>query len=1330
MPTAITKPDKVKICIDRGGTFCDVIAMSETKGDHLVKLLSVNPEHYPDAPREGVRRVLEWFTGESIPKDQPIDTSSIEYLRMGTTVATNALLERKGERCALLITKGFKDALEIGTQTRPFLFQLAIKKLAIDSRHDAAAAGRLVLVQWLMLPPCQPDVLYTKVVEVEERVAPEWLEFVQDPSAAPAGYGGELVKGVNGSKLRVLQPLNTAQVRTDLEALYAEGYRSIAIVLCHSYLYPLHEKAVESIALSVGFPHISVSSDLQAMINLVSRGTSATADAYLTPEVRRYLDGFAEGFKGKLQQNGGSGTGCRVSFMQSDGSLCDFRKFSGLKAILSGPAGGVVGFARTSYDPIEASPVVGFDMGGTSTDVSRYGGKYEHVFETTTAGVTIQTPQLDINTVAAGGGSILTYRNGLFNVGPESAGAHPGPACYRKGGPLTVTDANLFLGRLHIDSFPKIFGPSEDMPLDYEIVKTKFEALTKDINTENGSSLTPAEVACGFINVEGVPDQCTQPFLLWWCGGQHACALAQVLGMHNVIVHKYSSLLSAYGMALADVAVDSSEPFLLQYSPTALAVLNERFEALKAKGLEQILSQGIDEHKVIYECYLNLRYRGSDTKLMILKPKDGDFAKAFVEQHRREFAFVLDAPIDVENVRVRAIGLGEDSDKIAESTYVRDLNELPEVKVAKDKHFGTNQIFFEENGEFVTAPLYRLEDLEPGTTVPGPAIMLDKTQTILLHPQNVARVLRSHVFIDVGLGPRKQLDTTVVDPIQLSIFSHRFMGIAEQMGRALQKTAVSVQIKERLDFSCAIFGPDGCLVANAPNVPVHLGSMQYAVQFQAERHHGKLRPGDILVSNHPRAGGTHLPDITVIQPVFADGSNEEIVFWVAARGHHGDIGGLHGNSMHPQTTESWQEGANILSTFLVRDGEFKEKDMTDIFMKAGDYPECMAPRQLNMNMSDLKAQCAACAVGSAQIHALFGEYGKEVVQHYMAAIRTNAELAVRSFLKTRAGELLQAEDYLDDGTIIALKVDIDDTDGTATFDFTGTSPESLSNLNAPESVTRSALIYCLRTLIGTDMPLNAGVLAPVRLVIPPDTILSPSMEAAVCCGNTETSQRVVDVVFKAFEACAASQGCMNATHFDYKEWYYGETICGGAGAGPTWVGQSATQINMTNTRIGDVEVAEKRYPLLLREFSIRRGSGGAGRNRGGDGVHREYEARLDMEAAHIGERRVNQPYGMHGGGPGERGATYWMRKSPDGGFRRIKMKPSAACHIKAGERLIIHTPGGGGYGSVDGANGETTGAMANKKRKIVPGATAQYRSTYSRANGSLAEYAAMQESCD
>ncbi|OCF34545.1 5-oxoprolinase (ATP-hydrolysing) [Kwoniella heveanensis BCC8398] len=1325
MPAPVS--DKVKICIDRGGTFCDVIALSDTKGDHVVKLLSVDPDNYADAPTEGVRRVLEWFTGEKIPRNHPIDTSPIEYLRMGTTVATNALLERMGEKCALLINKGHADALEIAFQTRPYLFQLAVKK---------------------------PDVLYTKVVEIDERIIPEWFEFVEEGRTV-AENGDRLIKTPSGVTVRELKPLDEAEVIECLRSLYAEGFRSLAIVLAHSYLLPDDEQRIAKVARDMGFDNVSVSSDIEAKIGFIARGQSTTADAYLTPEVKRYLSGFAKGFKGKLED-----AQCRVSFMQSDGALADFKKFSGLRAILSGPAGGVVGFARTSYDRQEGSPVVGFDMGGTSTDVSRFSGTYEHVFETTTAGISISVPQLDINTVAAGGGSILTYRNQMFNVGPESAGAHPGPAAYRKGGPLTVTDANLFLGRLHIDSFPKIFGPTEDMPLDYEIVRQKFEELTEAINKENGSSLSPAEVASGFLNVanssmarpiralteqRGFRTSAHNLSCFGGAGGQHATALAALLGMHNVIVHKYSSILSAYGMAMAEVAVDVSEPFVQEFSKSSIPTIEGRFEGLKTRALKQLQDQGVSEDTVVYDCYLNLQYAGSDTTLMILRPEDDDFSRAFVEEHKREFAFTLDSPVMVAGVRVRATSKGTSTDLSESSPYYEELKQLENSEIAQPepKAFAINSVYFEEIGQFTDIPLYKLQHLTPGAKIAGPAIILDNTQTIVLHPQNVARILKSHVFIDVGLGPRKEIDLKSVDPIQLSIFSHRFMGIAEQMCRALQKTAVSVSIKERLDFSCALFDANGELVANAPNVPAHLGSMQYAVTYQAERRKGQLKPGDLLVSNIPEAGGGHLPDITIIQPVFDD-AGREIVFWVAARGHHTDIGGLEGNSHHPNQIDRLEEGVAFESTFIVRDGIFNEQEIVDTFMKAGDFPNCKPTKRIEHNLSDLKAQCSACAVGTTQLHALFDEYGKDVVHFYMKAIRDNAEACTRDALKPYAGKSYQAVDHFDDGTVVKLKIDVHE-DGSGTFDFTGTGPEVLANFNAPPAITRSGLLYCLRTMSGTDIPMNAGVLAPLKIIIPEGSVLSASEDAAVSQGNGEVAQRVADIVFTAFNVMSGSHGSMNGTHLMYKKYTWAETsecllmhevnsdtyvtlsvACGGASAGPTWDGQSAVHTNMTNTRIGDLELLETRFPAILREFSIRRGTGGAGQHRGGDGICRIYEALVPMDASHDGQRRVIVPHGTEGGLDGEVGASYLKKRKRAGGFRIVKLKPAHQISMLPGEQLIVHTAGAGGWGTpADAIEKSQVGKsiyVSNKEGSRPP--------PFTRANGSVSQWGQAQAECD
>ncbi|GAA5937129.1 hypothetical protein JCM10213_007143 [Rhodosporidiobolus nylandii] len=1295
-------PEKVRIAIDRGGTFCDVLGTSESKGNLLIKLLSVDPGNYADAPTEGIRRILEWYTGETIPRGVELDTSCIAWIRMGTTVATNALLERKGEKHAMLITRGFRDLINIGNQTRPNLFALRIKK---------------------------PDVLYEKIVDVDERVIVQWPELVPTDGSLVTPTGDKLVRGLSGEVVRIDKPLDEESVTRDLEQLYADGYRSIGIVFAHSYTYPEHENRVAAIARRIGFVHVSVSNELQRMIRFVSRANSTSADAYLTPEIKKYLAGFAKGFKGHLQEGD-----CQVQFMKSDGSLVDYRRFSGLNAILSGPAGGYVGFAKTSYDNVERRPAVGFDMGGTSTDVSRYGGIYEHVVETETAGVTVQAPQLDINTVAAGGGSILHWRNGMFAVGPDSAGSHPGPACYRKGGPLAVTDANLFLGRLHVASFPRIFGKSEKEPLDYEVVREKFEALTKQINEETGSTYTAHEVAQGFINVanetmakpirqltEAKGYLTTEHNLSCFggAGGQHACAIAALLGIHNVIVHKYSSILSAYGMALADVACDVTEPSALVYSSAVLPSILDRLAALRSSATVDLCSQGVSDDSITYELYLNLRYRGSDTSLMVLRPENGDFKQGFLDAHRREFGFLLAEATDVlvDDIRVRAIGRGGEGETIQPRNYLKDLDDITKSAVKTSLSFATTQTYFEESAGHVETPIFRLEDLKPGSVVTGPAIILDATQTLVIHPANSATILPDHVWIDVGLGPRKPLSTEKVDPIALSVFGSRFMSIAERMGRTLQRTATSLQIKERLDFSCAVFGPDAGLVANAPHIPVHLGSMQFAISFAAEAFKGKLVEGDVLLSNAPYTGGTHLPDCTVMMPVFEGG---EIVFWVAARGHHSDIGGLHGNSMPPDSVELTQEGAIVEPMLLVRNGKFNEPDIKKVFAKAGEYADCLASRRIQDNLADFRAQCAACSQGAAQIKDLFREYGKSVVQFYMSAIRNNAETAVRDFLRATydrfEGRPLWAKDHMDDGTPIELTLTINRETGSAKVDFTGTGCESWSNYNAPVAVANSALIYCLRTLIGIEMPLNAGVLAPIDLVLPEGSLLNPSRYAAVSSGNTETSQRVCDVVLKAFEVMAASQGCMNV----FRDMTYGETICGGAGAGPGWHGQSGTHINMTNTKITDPEILEKRFPLLLREFTVRAGSGGKGAWQGGNGVHREFEFLMEgMHGMIIGERRVTEPYGMHGGGPGERGCSYWNKKMPDGTRRLIKLKPSCTIAPQAGDRLVIHTPGGGGYGVP-----QTDAASKTNGFKVLD---LDSKPTYSRANGSVAAWTATQE---
>ena len=1026
--------------------------------DVIIKLLSEDPSNYDDAPLEGIRRLLSKFTGKEVPRGEPLDTSKIESIRMGTTVATNALLQRKGEKIALIVTEGFKDCLEIGNQARPKIFDLAISK---------------------------PDVLYQKVVEIDERVTLE--DYAEDPerqitSTEPrekSAANSDLLRGLSGEAVRVLQRPSEEKVRSQLQTLYDAGFRSIAVCLVHGYTFTDHEALVGRLAQEVGFKHVSLSHELMPMIKLVPRATSACADSYLTPAIKTYISSFQAGFEGGLgtesvkKESGAKGTRCE--FMQSDGGLVDVGKFSGLRAILSGPAGGVVGYALTSYDPATKTPVIGFDMGGTSTDVSRYGnGRYEHVFETTTAGVTIQSPQLDINTVAAGGGSRLFFRNGLFVVGPESAGAHPGPACYRKGGPLTVTDANLFLGRLLPDFFPKIFGKSEDQGLDSTASEKLFAELAEDINKEVAGGkedrrMSADEVAYGFIKIAN--ETMTRPIrslteakghdtsqhrlaTFGGAGGQHAVAIAESLGITQILVHRYSSVLSAYGMALADVVDESQVPSSKTWSDAddTKSELKKTMQELKTKSRAKLEDQGFSDDEIVFEEYLNMRYRGTESALMVVKPNpeeakrlyEGDdwaFGKAFVKQHEGEFGFTLpDRDIIVDDIRVRGIGKSFEG---LEKTIDQQLNEIKPNAIGEGKRYGMSKVYFE--GGRLDTPIYKLENLAVGDSVSGPAILADGTQTIVVTPGASALITDTHVVINIGESrdQNQKVNATDVDPIMLSIFANRFMAIAEQMGRALQKTSVSTNVKERLDYSCALFDADGGLVANAPHLPVHLGSMSTCVRTQAEIWKGRLKEGDVVVSNHPEYGGTHLPDITVITPAFSD---SQIVFYVASRAHHADIGGILPGSMPPHSRELFQEGAAIKAEKLVSEGQFNEERVTELlYDEPAQYPECSGTRCLADNLNDLKAQVAANQKGINLISALIEDYGEEVVQFYMRNIQDNAELSVRNLLKDVyrrfEGRDLRAVDYMDDGSPIKLKITIDAEKGEAIFDFEGTGPE-------------------------------------------------------------------------------------------------------------------------------------------------------------------------------------------------------------------------------------------------------------------------------------------------
>ncbi|KAJ8010689.1 hypothetical protein DPEC_G00077730 [Dallia pectoralis] len=1257
---------KFDFAIDRGGTFTDVFARLPDGREKVLKLLSHDPQNYEDAPTEGIRRVLEEETGQAFPREQPVDTTQIGWIRMGTTVATNALLERHGERTALLVTKGFKDLLHIGTQARPMLFDLEV---------------------------AVPEVLYEEVIEVDERVV-----LKQDDCQLPRKEPKRIVTGRTGDSLEVWREVDMHRVEEDLRGVLSRGISSLAILLLHSYMWPDHEKAVGLLAQKMGFTQVSLSSEIMPMVRAVPRGYTVCADAYLTPKIRQYLEGFTSGFRDGLKD-------VSVLFMQSDGGLTPMVRFCGSRAVLSGPAGGVVGYAVTSYNQIEKKPVIGFDMGGTSTDVSRYAGQYEHVFETTTAGITLQAPQLDINTVAAGGGSRLFFRSGMFVVGPESAGAHPGPACYRKGGPLTVTDANLALGRLLPSFFPRIFGPGEDQPLSSEDTMKGFRQLAQEINdfhaanqsrssvngTARESEMSVEEVAVGFIRVaneamcrpiraltQAKGHDTSQHVLACFggAGGQHACAIARALGMRTVYIHKYSGVLSAYGLALADVVEEVQEPCSLQYHPGSFSELDRRVELLTQRCTETLIGRGFSSTQITTEVFLHLRYQKTDCALMVTAAgypgnsqscRSGDFRRAFTDRYRKEFGFTIsDRPIMVDDVRVRGSG----------KSGIKSISQAKRGEGAP-KATTTTKCYFE--GGYLETNVYLCEDLPCDQRISGPAIIIDKNSTVLVEPGCVAQLTAGgDVCIAVGSDLHCHLGTEL-NTVQLSIFSHRFMSIAEQMGRVLQRTSISTNIKERLDFSCAVFGPDGGLVSNAPHIPVHLGAMQETVQYQIRSIGSTIEEGDVILSNHPCAGGSHLPDLTVITPVFRGGVSGP-VFFVASRGHHADIGGITPGSMPPHSTSLQQEGAVFISFKLVTAGVFQEEAVTEALMAPAQYPGCSGTRNLHDNLSDLRAQVAANQRGSALVGELIDSYGLAVVQAYMGHIQSNAELAVRDMLKDFArrrrqqtGSLdVEAEDFMDDGTPIRLRVQVNENEGSAVFDFTGTGTEVWGNCNAPRAITFSALIYCLRCMVGQDIPLNQGCLAPIRVIIPDGSILQPSRDAAVVGGNVLTSQRVVDVIFRAFEVCAASQGCMNNVTFGSEGSGYYETVAGGAGAGPGWAGRSGVHSHMTNTRITDPEILEKRYPVVLEHFSLRPESGGAGKYRGGDGVIRKLRFRNKVVLSILTERRSTRPYGLHGGECGASGLNLLHRV--DG--RVLNLGAKTTVNLEPGDMFSLYTPGG------------------------------------------------------
>ena len=1190
--------------IDRGGTFTDIVARTPS-GDLLTaKMLSENPEAYRDAAVEGIRRFLGVKPGERVPAER------IATVKMGTTVATNALLERKGEPTALIITRGFRDALRLGYQARPDIF-----------------AKNIIL----------PEQLYDLVVEIDERI---------------------LADGT------VEKPLAEAAIDAALDAVEAAGFRALAIALMHAYAHPQHEAAIAARARARGIPQVSVSHEVSPLVKLVGRGDTTVVDAYLSPILRRYVSQVAE-------ELGVEGTGCRLMFMMSSGGLTAADMFQGKDAILSGPAGGVVGAVRTAA-MAGFERIIGFDMGGTSTDVSHYAGSYERAFDTEVAGVRIRAPMMRIHTVAAGGGSILHYADGRFQVGPDSAGANPGPACYRRGGPLAVTDANVMVGKLRPDMFPAIFGPGQDQPLDAAIVRERFEALADRI----GDGRSPEEIADGFlriavenmanavktISVQRGYDVSNYALVSFGgAGGQHACAIADRLGMKTVHIHPFSGLLSAYGMGLASIYASRTKALVEPLAPAGAASLDALIGDLRAQVLAELEAQGIAEAAVAWQPVLHLRYEGTDTTLDIdFADRDPEAARAaFERDHRARFGFAYPGrTIIVESVEVQ----GRDTTPAG-----RDEADLP-VLSGEAPSAQATRIFTE--GRWHEAVIVRRADARPGQTVTGPAILVEDHQTVVVEPGWQAAVTaRDHLVLTRIVARRRDHAVgTDADPVMLEVFNNLFMSIAEQMGETLQNTASSVNIKERLDFSCAVFDRTGALVANAPHMPVHLGSMDRSVEAVIRQNEGRVRPGDVFALNAPYNGGTHLPDITVVTPVF-DPAGREILCWVASRGHHADVGGTAPGSMTPRATTVDEEGELFDKFLIVYRGTFSEDALRTLLT---DHP--WPVRNPDQNVADLKAQIAANEKGVHEMRRMVDQFGWDVVSAYMRHVQDNAEESVRRVLERL--EDCEIDYPTDQGAVIRVKITVDRERREATVDFTGTSPQRPDNFNAPEPVARAAVLYVFRVLTEAPIPMNAGCLKPVRLVIPEGSMLAPRYPAAVVAGNVETSQHVTNAMFCATRALAAAQGTMNNLTFGNARYQYYETICSGAPAGPGFHGTSGVHTHMTNSRLTDPEVLEMRFPVVLEDFHIEKGSGGRGRWNAGDGTRRVIRFRERMDCSVLSSHRHVPPPGVDGGLPGRLGKAEVRRLS--GTVETLRSCDQTV--LEPGEAIIMTTPTGGGYG--------------------------------------------------
>jgi 5-oxoprolinase (ATP-hydrolysing) len=1215
--------------IDRGGTFTDVVGYAPDGRLHSEKLLSENPSQYTDAAVEGIRRLLE------LPPDEPITAQRVACVKMGTTVATNALLERKGERTVLIITRGFRDALRIATQARPRLFD-----------------RRIVL----------PELLYERVIEAAERVS---------------------------ARGDIIEPLDERALAPPMEAAFTAGLRSCAIVFLHGYRYVEHELAAEILARRIGFTQISVSHRVSPLMKLVGRGDTTVVDAYLSPILRRYVDRVAALMPG-----------VPLFFMQSSGGLTQAHRFQGKDAILSGPAGGIVGMARTAQ-AAGHTKVIGFDMGGTSTDVSHFAGEYERAFDTEVGGVRVRAPMMSIHSIAAGGGSIVRFDGARLRVGPESAGANPGPACYRRGGPLTITDANLLLGRIQPRYFPRVFGAHGDEPLDAEIVARRFGELARQIAAASGEPIAPEQVAGGALeiavgsmanavkrisvmrgyDVSGYTLQC-----FGGAGGQHACQVADALGMGRVFIHPLAGVLSAYGMGLADQIAMREAAVERALDQRGLDEARRCAMGLQAAAAAELAAQGSSGAELRAVTRVYIRYQGTDTALSVELPEPSAASEvlahlraAFEASYRRRFAFLMpDQPLVIESVSVECMAPGIAAPGAETPSGSTSGTEAPTAAAASHEPAAeaTASMYCladEQPAGRRSARLFRVEALAPGAAVDGPAILAARNATTVVEPGWRASVTGAGCLELQRIRARSvhHAAGTQVDPVRLELFNNVFMNIAEQMGLRLQNTAYSVNIKERLDFSCALFDPQGSLIANAPHMPVHLGSMSESIRSVIARNPG-MRCGDVYVLNDPYHGGTHLPDVTVVTPVYLEDGDAAASFFVASRGHHADIGGITPGSMPPFSTSMAEEGVLIDNFKLIEGGVLRDGELRHL-LASGPHPS----RNPTQNLADLRAQIAANEKGASELKSVVAQFGRATVVAYMRHVQDNAEESVRrviTALKDGAFTL-----PLDNGAAIRVSVKVDVRQRSACIDFSGTSLQLANNFNAPRAITTAAVLYVFRTLVDDDIPLNAGCLKPLQIILPERCMLNPQAPAAVVAGNVETSTCVTNALFGALRVMAASQCTMNNFTFGNAQYQYYETIAGGSGAGPEFAGTSVVQTHMTNSHLTDPEVLEFRFPVRLDSFEIRVGSGGDGRWRGGDGGIRRMRFLQAMTASILSNGRVHGAFGMNEGGPGAVGENWIERR--DGHVERLGHL--AQVEMRAGDVFVVCTPGGGGCGRAE-----------------------------------------------